>query len=141
MDELTNVTATLSPPAVEAASPNTAQVQAVQSTPKFVVVTVTVDNPSDQVGTLEMQGNFDLQYGIQVMTQEAYQQLGPGGISLQAADNEKPVFTFQTGKSTTWVESNPEIQFALQLTDDFLAIEKLNVSGRITDLELKYLGN
>lgn len=100
------------PDAFEIEAPET------QPSPKFIVLTVRVDNPSDQTGMLEMQGNFDTDYGIQVLTQEAYQQLGPGGISLTTNGQANPVFTFQTGKSTAWVEVNPEIQFALKLVEN-----------------------
>ncbi|ETW93441.1 MAG: hypothetical protein ETSY2_51415 [Candidatus Entotheonella gemina] len=129
---------------MEPTTPSTSDVTETEPATKFIVVTVVVDNPSDQLGTLEMQGNFDTDDGIQVMTKEAYQQLGPGGISLQTSDSEHPIFTVQVGKSTTWVESNPEIRFALKLVEDEqnsgLTMEKFNVSGRVMDVELKYLG-
>lgn len=127
----------LSPSAQE-----TARAQGNQPSPKFIVLTVTVDNPSDRTGKIEMQGNFDLNFGMQILTESAYQQLGPCGISLLTpTEGAKPIFTFESGKSTAWVQENPQIQFALQLTDDCLVVDRLNISGRISIVEIKYLGN
>jgi hypothetical protein len=107
------------------------------------VVTITVANPSEWPGKLIMQGNFDPEFGIQVKTEEAIQQLGAGGISLRALDGtQQQELIFECGISTPWVQENPPIQCALKLTNDALEVDKLHIAGRrIIKVEITYLAD
>ena len=130
-------------PPTPPSSQATAEFTESQLAAKFLVVTITVANPSEWTGKLVMQGNFDPEFGIQVKTEEAIQQLGAGGISLRALDSsQQQEFIFECGKSTPWVRENPPIQCALKLANDVLEVDKLHISGRrITKVEITYLAD